>query len=136
MKKVRLISVLLLSLVLMFAATTVVLAVDNETDPWATANDVNENLYNNSYNENNALNENLYSEENNNSFNQNIYDDIDDNNENNENNNSNINSTATNENDLADTGLSDSKGVIALVIVLSSIVAIYSSIKIRDYNNL
>ena len=128
MKKIKFISVVLLSLVLMFTISTAVLA-DNETDPWATATDVTENVDNNTSNEENSSNENLTLENENNDT-ENLYDSLTDNEEN-EN-----NTTATDKDNLADTGLSDSTGVIALVVVLSSIVAIYSSIKIRDYNNL
>ena len=48
----------------------------------------------------------------------------------------NVNRSVTNTNQLAKTGLTDSNGIIALIVVLCSISAIYSYKKVNDYKKL
>ena len=129
MKKIKFLLVGLLSLLLIFTISTAVLA-DNETDdPWTELNNTNveTNTDNNTIIVDDTTN-NTVNEENNED--NDLYNYLDNNEDNTD------NSTGTNAENLADTGLNDSKGAISLIIVISAIVATYSAIKMREYNNL
>ena len=47
-----------------------------------------------------------------------------------------VNSTTSNSNSLAKTGIEDSNGMLAVILVVAGIVAIYSFKKINDYKNM
>ena len=51
-------------------------------------------------------------------------------------NNTTKNSTTSNANSLAKTGIEDSKNILAIVLVISGIVGIYSFMKVRDYKDM
>lgn len=51
-------------------------------------------------------------------------------------NTTNNSSTIANKNSLAKTGIEDSKGIVAIVLVVSGIVAIYSFRKVQEYKNM
>ena len=51
-------------------------------------------------------------------------------------NNTTKNSTTSNANSLAKTGIEDSKNIVAIVLVISGIVGIYSFKKVRDYKDM
>lgn len=129
MKNLKLISTILLSIMLIVTISTVVFA-DNETDDiWTDANVVENNTVENTTEnttdetENESLFENVETEnevEEENEYN-NLY--------------TTNNSTTTNSENLADTGIGDSS-TIALIIIISAVVAIYSAKKFNDYKNI
>ena len=143
MKNLKIISTILLSFVLMFSITTSVFAADVDNNAagddifsvgngtgedeniWGTPNVVN----NESTIDNNAID-----------VNSTIENDIEDDNDDNDvypytYNDEENNSTTSNSNSLAYTGIGDSNGMIALIIIISAIVAIYSAKKFNDYKN-
>lgn len=145
MKNVKLVLTILLSFMLLFSITTTVFAADESDDNfWSEPTlenvediniDTNENIsLENSSNDvfgNSVSNEN---EDENDAYNW----DFNDNDDNSDfdDDNDDFNSTTSNANNLADTGLDNSNGIIALIVVISLIVAIYSVKKMNDYNNL
>lgn len=151
MKKFTLFLTILLSVILLFTMATVTYAADEDNDDfWSEPsldNGVGETLDGGNTDENNSsLNETLGLNDENNTDND-IDTGIDDNSEdensedddmnfNNFDIEDNSNSTTSNADNLAETGLEDSNGFIALIIMVSIIVAIYSVKKMNDYNNL
>lgn len=130
MKNLKLISTILLSVMLIFTVSTAVFA-DNETDDiWSDVNIVEdnntvENTVENTTNEieNEALFENIEVEnevEEDEEYN-NLY--------------TTSNSTTSNSENLADTGIEDSS-VMALIVIVSAVVAIYSARKFNEYKNI
>lgn len=126
MKKLKLISTILLSVILLFTISTAVFADGENEDIWSEPT-VEEN--NTTENTNNTeTDENLFN-------NVEVDNNTDDNEEyNNLYNTTNNTSTISNSENLADTGIEDS-GVIALVIMISVVVAIYSAKKFNEYKN-
>ena len=129
MEKLKLISTILLSVMLIFTISTAVFA-DNETDDiWSDVNIVEddntvENTVDNTTNEteNEALFENIEVEnevEEEEEYN-NLY--------------TTSNSTTSDSENLADTGIGDSSAI-ALIIIVSAVVAIYSARKANEYKN-
>ncbi|MCI9062999.1 MAG: hypothetical protein HFJ17_00085 [Clostridia bacterium] len=133
MKKLKLISTILLSLMLMFTISTAVFA-DNEVDDnfWSdNVPVVGEGTTNST--ENDTLNETT--------TNNTVSNDFEDANEmeseiENIEDNYTENSSTTNSNSLAYTGIGDSNGMIALMLIVSAIIAIYSAKKFSDYRNI
>lgn len=133
MKNLKLISTILLSLMLVFAISTAVFA-DNEVDDnfWsdnvpvvgdgtnATDDTSNTNTNDVGNTSNDLEDENELESE---------VDDLEDD-------NLESNSTTTNSGNLAYTGIGDSNGIIALIVIVSSIIAIYSAKKFNDYKNI
>lgn len=127
MKYLKLISTILLSIMLIFTISTAVFA-DNEelNDIWSDVNVIEDNnTVNNTTNdlENGFANVEVENEVNNtveNEYN-NLY--------------TTRNSTTSNSENLADTGIGDSNGVMALIVIVSVVVAIYSAKKMSDYKN-
>ena len=134
MKNLKIISTILLSIMLIFVSTTIFAAdanVEND-DFWSTPsvednNTVDQNTtgtndledpYNNVYEENNTVD----------------YNDVEDNTEYSY--NDTENNSTTSDNSLAYTGIGDSNGMIALIVIVSAVVAIYSAKKYSDYKNL
>ena len=146
MKKFTLFLTILLSGILLFTMATVTYAADEDNDDfWSEPpldNGVNETLEGNTEENNESLNETLeVNEENNtdNDIDNGISDSNEDENSENDwefNDEDNSNSTTSNADNLAETGLEDSNGFIALIIMVSIIVAIYSVKKMNDYKNL
>lgn len=135
MKNLKLISTILLSLMLIFSISSAVFADNEEDNLWGTPNIVENNTTseldsNNSTglsSENSLLtNEMNIEDESNNEYN-NLYTTT---------NSTTLNSTTTNSNSLANTGIGDSNGIIALIIIVSIIIAIYSAKKFNEYKNL
>ena len=141
MKNLKIISTILLSLILVFTITTSVFADDatnnadgsgadlfaveeNNTDGndvWGSPEVVNNETTNDVTNEATVGTGSLTNDEDtNDSF---IYNEE----ENNE--------TTSNSNSLAYTGIGDSNGMIALIVVISAVVAVYSAKKFNDYKN-
>ena len=128
MKNLKLISTILLSVMLVFTVSTAVFA-DNETDDiWSDVNVVEDNTVENTTEnttnetENESLFENIEVEnevEEDEEYN-NLY--------------TTSNSTTSNSENLADTGIGDSS-VMALIVILSAVVAIYSARKFNEYKN-
>lgn len=132
MKNLKLISTILLSVMLVFTISTAVFA-DNETedDIWADVNIVEDN---------NVVEENIANEVENEILFENIEVENEVENEFEEENEYNnlyttSNSTVSNAENLSDAGIGDSNSIIALIVILSAIVAIYSAKKINDYKN-
>ena len=130
MKNLKLISTILLSVMLIFTISTAVFA-DNETDDiWSDVNIVEDNTVENTVenttndleDQNEILFENLEEEnevEEENEYN-NLY--------------TTSNSTTTDSENLADTGIGDSS-FMALIVIISAVVAIYSGRKFNEYKN-
>ena len=140
MKNLKLISTILLSLMLVFTISTAVFA-DNELenediwsddDSWGTIEDnttennvtnelENESLFENIELENETENqvENVVEEEEEEEYN-NLY--------------TTTNSTTSNSENLADTGIGDSSAM-AVILIVSAVVAIYSARKANEYKN-
>ncbi len=127
MKNLKLISMILVSL-LIVTVSTVVFADDNNTtndDIWSEPTNAEANSTENT---DGTWNDLSNSETNSDTFN---------NTQNEENNTDDIsNYTTKNTEKLADTGLGNSAGIVAIISVLAIVVAIYSAKKINDYNNL
>lgn len=130
MKNLKLISTILLSVMLIFAISTAVFA-DNETDDiWSDVNVVEDNTV-----------ENTVENTNNDLENESIFENIEEENEVEEEEEYNNlyttrNSTTTDSENLADTGIGDSNGIIALIVIMSAVIAIYSAKKFNDYKNI
>lgn len=128
MKNLKLISTILLSVMLIFTISTAVFA-DNETDDiWSDVNVVEDNTVENTTEnttnetENESLFENVEVEnevEEDEEYN-NLY--------------TTSNSTTADTENLADTGIGDSS-VVALIVIVSAVVAIYSARKANEYKN-
>jgi len=144
MKELRLVSTFLLSIILIFSISTAVFA-DNEianeeiNDIWSDVSDVNvENSVTNDLETDLENSESLFedveveNEEDNDVWNEGT----EENEEEDEEYNNLYNSTASNSENLAQTGLEDSTGIMALIITISAVVAIYSAKRINEYNNL
>ena len=126
MKNLKLISTILLSAMLIFTISTAVFANNvTENDLWADVNVVEDNntvenvtndLENESLFENIEVENEVEEEEYNNLY-------------------TTKNSTTSNSENLADTGIGDSNGIMALIIVVSAVIAIYSAKKFNDYKN-
>ena len=137
MKKLKLITTILLSVMLIFTIATAVFA-DNEfeEDIWSDVETENKGQEGNNpententENPNNAGNEQIAPEEN-------IeVENTGDENEEYENLYTSEGSTTTNSENLADTGIADSS-IFALIVVLSIIGAIYSAKKFNEYRNI
>lgn len=129
MKNLKLISTILLSVMLIFTISTAVFADDENNDIWSEPtveeNNTTENT-NNTETENNETNENA--------FNDVEVENTDDNDYNNLYNTTNNTSTTSNSENLADTGIGDSSAI-ALIIIVSAVVAIYSAKKFNEYKN-
>ena len=130
MKNLKLISTILLSVMLIFTISTAVFA-DNETDDiWSDVNVVEDNTV-----------ENTVENTNNDLENESIFENIEEENEVEEEEEYNNlyttrNSTTTDSENLADTGIGDSNGIIALIVIMSAVIAIYSAKKFNDYKNI
>lgn len=129
MKNLKLISTILLSVMLIFTISTAVFA-DNETDDiWSDVNVVEENNTVDNTTENTT----------NETENESLFENVEVENEVEEEEEYNnlyttSNSTTADSENLADTGIADS-GVIALIVIVSAIVAIYSARKFNEYKN-
>ena len=130
MKNLKLISTILSSVMLIFAISTAVFA-DNETDDiWSDVNVVEDNTV-----------ENTVENTNNDLENESIFENIEEENEFEEEEEYNNlyttrNSTTTDSENLADTGIGDSNAIIALIVIMSAVIAIYSAKKFNDYKNI
>ena len=138
MKNLKLISVIVLSLMLIFSITTAVFAADENVEDdnfWSEPEVVDNNVTNE---DNTAVNE-TSNELDNSTDNEteNLFNDLEVENTENDTYNNLIetNSTTTNSNSLAETGIGDSNGIIALIVIISVIVAIYSAKKMNEYKN-
>lgn len=126
MKNLKLLSTILLSLMLIFTISSVAFA-DNEMDSiWTDVNVIEDNTTNDLEDENESLFENIEVEnetenevENEEEYN-NLY--------------TTSNSTTSNSENLADTGIGDSSAM-ALILIVSAVVAIYSARKFNEYKN-
>lgn len=98
----------------------------NTDDDWGTIDDDFENAITENTQTNNATNNSSNNTANNTNSTFNV-----------SNNTANNNaSTTSNSNSLAKTGIEDSKGTVAVILVVCGIVAIYSFKKVREYNNM
>ena len=128
MKNLKLISTILLSVMLIFTISTAVFA-DNETDDiWSDVNVVEDNTVENTTE--NATNE---------TENESLFENVEVENEVEEDEEYNnlyttSNSTTADTENLADTGIGDSS-VVALIVIVSAVVAIYSARKANVYKN-
>ena len=136
MKNLKLISTILLSMMLIFTISTAVFANETENeDIWSDVNVESENI--GTEDENLSLFEN--EEENDFVEIPPVEENEEEPEEPEENEYENLyetrNDTTTDSDNLAHTGIGDSDGIMALIIVLSAIVAIYSAKKFNDYKN-
>lgn len=130
MKNLKLISTILLSVMLIFTISTAVFADNEADDIWSDVNVVEddntvENTTGDLEEENESLFENVeveneVEEEEDEEYN-NLY--------------STSNSTTADSENLADTGIGDSS-VVALIVIVSAVVAIYSARKANEYKNI
>lgn len=140
MKNFKIISIVLLSVMLMFTISISVFAADEMGDDiWSDVNVVEGENTENTENTEGA--ENTVENTNNETENETIFENIDVENEveeESENEYSNLynntNSTTADSENLADTGIADS-GMMALIVMVSALVAIYSAKKFNEYKN-
>ena len=129
MKNLKLISTILLSVMLIFSISTAVLA-DNATE--------NEDIWGDASWENATIEENTTENNTNDLENESLFENVETNNEVEEEEYNNLyttsNSTTSNSENLADTGIADSSAI-ALIIILSAVVAVYSGKKFNEYKN-
>ncbi len=148
MKNARLLKglfVLVISLGIMFLQTNIVFAVTNEDDLFSNTNFENAAMIDNGTDDNEAtIGNEIDNVVPNNSSSNNVANDTPTNNtsgNNSSRNNTGKNNTATNRevsnsNQLADTGIGQTGGIIAIIMVVGIISAIYSYKKVDDYKKL
>ena len=142
MKNLKFVSIILLSLLLVFTFTTFAFAADEGTDTntglFSVENETTDNeTDDNVWDEPNVMSNTAETEENETIVNE---AETEDENEslysiNNSASYDDENNSTTNSNSLAYTGIGDSNGMIALIVIVSGIVAIYSAKKFNDYKN-
>ncbi len=142
MKVLKKLVVIMLSLVIMLACSNAVFAADDDlfTEIPETNTSTNNTTNNGTNNTNTPItgnNSNTSSTNNTNTSNNSNASSLSINNSSNTNNtNSNTNRSVSNSNALANTGLAQAGGIVALIVVVCGISAIYSYKKVNDYKNL
>lgn len=114
-------------------------STENETSNNSSNNNSSSgpnNTSNNNSNSNSNSTSNNNSNNNSNSNSSNRTNNTSNNNSNNNSSNRNVSNNNSNNQNLAETGLSGTSGIIALIIVICGISAIYSFKKVNDYKNL